>query len=360
MARVVRSCRFRGTPSANANIKLDKCEQTTGWIWKAVAQAIRRDCLPSEIRPGFYDHKTRDLPTLLKGDLLVLQHKGFRPDFADRGAARIELTLHKQQSADQWLAFARPGRRLKVGDEIRFDDQFLAEVLEKCESGEIVVRIETTLSSPIDAIRERGEMPMPPYIRRPDGETKNDPRAYQTIYAEAEGAVAAPTAGLHFTDALFDALDKAGINRTFVTLHVGAGTFLPIKSDVVEDHQMHGETGILTKKTTDLVNATRRDGGRVIAVGSTSLRLLESAAAPDGTVAPFEGETDLFISPGYRFKAVDLFLTNFHLPRSTLFVLVSAFSGLNRMQTAYSHAIENEYRFFSYGDCCLLHPENVA
>ena len=317
-----------------------------------------------EIRPdGFHDHQTRDLPSLLRrGDLLVLNNTKVIPTRLRglRGAARIELTLHKQQSADQWLAFARPGRRLKVGDEIRFDNQFLAEVLEKREGGEIVVRIATTLSSPIDAIRERGEMPMPPYIRRPDGETKNDPRSYQTIYAEAEGAVAAPTAGLHFTDALFDALDQAGINRTFVTLHVGAGTFLPIKSDVVEDHQMHGETGILTNGTADLVNATRRAGGRVIAVGSTSLRLLESAAAPDGTVAPFEDETDLFISPGYRFKAVDLFLTNFHLPRSTLFVLVSAFSGLNRMQTAYSHAIENEYRFFSYGDCCLLHPENAA
>jgi len=317
-----------------------------------------------EIRPdALQDHRTRDLPSLLRrGDLLVLNNTKVIPTRLRglRGTVRIEVTLHKQLSTDRWLAFARPGRRLKIGDEIRFDDQFSAHVLEKHEGGEIVVQIATSLSSPLQAIRERGEMPLPPYIRRPDGETEDDPAAYQTIYAEAEGAVAAPTAGLHFTDELFEALEKAGINRTFVTLHVGAGTFLPIKSDVVEDHRMHGETGILNRETADLVNATRSAGGRVIAVGSTSLRLLESAAADDGSVSPFEDETDLFISPDYRFKAVDLFLTNFHLPRSTLFVLVSAFSGLERMRSAYSHAIENEYRFFSYGDCCLLHPDNAA
>ena len=314
-----------------------------------------------EIRPdGFFDHQTHNLPSLLRrGDLLVLNNTKVIPTRLRglRGAARIELTLHKQQSADQWLAFARPGRRLKIGDEIRFDTSFWRKSSKNAKAAKLSCGCYDVIG-PIDAICERGEMPMPSYSR-PDGETKND-LVPSTIYAEAEGAVAAPTAGLHFTDALFDALDQAGINRTLVTLQVGAGTVRPIKSDVVEDHQMHGETGILTNGTADLVNATRRAGGRVIAVGSTSLRLLESAAAPDGTVAPFEDETDLFISPGYRFKAVDLFLTNFHLPRSTLFVLVSAFSGLNRMQTAYSHAIENEYRFFSYGDCCLLHPENAA
>ena len=212
----------------------------------------------------------------------------------------------------------------------------------------------------MQAIYDQGEVPLPPYIRRRDGQLKSDSASYQTIYAKEEGAVAAPTAGFHFTEDLFNALAKAGINRTFLTLHVGAGTFLPIKSENVEDHRMQGETGILNQDTAELINSTRNAGGRVIAVGSTSLRLLESAAAPDGTVSCFDDQTDLFISPGYRFKVVDLFFTNFHLPRSTLFLLVSAFSGTERIKSAYTHAIENEYRFFSYGDCCLLHPNDAT
>ena len=317
-----------------------------------------------EVKAGqLHDHKSRDLPALLqRGDLLVLNNTKVIPTrlHGNRGAANIEVTLHKQISTARWLAFARPGRRLKIGDNIRFDDNFSADVLEKRKGGEILIQFVTTISNLMQAIHERGEMPLPPYIRRLNGKSKNDSKSYQTIYAKEEGAVAAPTAGLHFTDDLFKALEKAGINRTFLTLHVGAGTFLPIKSEAVEDHQMQGEVGILNRDTAELVNSTRNAGGRVIAVGSTSLRLLESAAASNGSVSPFENETDLFISPGYRFKIVDLFFTNFHLPRSTLFLLVSAFSGADRIKSAYAHAIENEYRFYSYGDCCLLHPNNAA
>tara|TARA_B100000676_G_scaffold313150_1_gene391808 strand:- start:5444 stop:6484 length:1041 start_codon:yes stop_codon:yes gene_type:complete len=317
-----------------------------------------------EVKPGhLHDRKCRDLPALLKrGDLLVLNNTKVIPTRLHglRGAVRIEVTLHTKLSGDRWLAFARPGRRLKIGDNIQFGDQFSADVLEKCKGGEILLQIITSLSNSMQAIYDQGEVPLPPYIRRRDGQLKSDSASYQTIYAKEEGAVAAPTAGFHFTEDLFNALAKAGINRTFLTLHVGAGTFLPIKSENVEDHRMQGETGILNQDTAELINSTRNAGGRVIAVGSTSLRLLESAAAPDGTVSCFDDQTDLFISPGYRFKVVDLFFTNFHLPRSTLFLLVSAFSGTERIKSAYTHAIENEYRFFSYGDCCLLHPNDAT
>ncbi len=203
-------------------------------------------------------------------------------------------------------------------------------------------------------------MPLPPYIKRPDGAEAGDRKSYQTIYAEKEGAVAAPTAGLHFTERLFNRLDEAGIERVMVTLHVGAGTFLPVKVEDTEKHRMHSETAFLDAATAERINAARRRGGRVLAVGTTSLRLLETAADAEGRVHPFAGETDLFITPGYRFKAVDLLLTNFHLPRSTLFMLVAAFAGLGRMKAAYEHAKRQGNRFYSYGDACLLHPAGAA
>ena len=210
------------------------------------------------------------------------------------------------------------------------------------------------------ALLAHGEMPLPPYIERAGGNRPADGQNYQTIYARNAGAVAAPTAGLHFTDDLFAALNARGIGRTYVTLHVGAGTFLPIKSETIEDHRMHAEYGVLSVETAARINQTRAQGGRVVAVGSTSLRLIETAAQDNGEILPFESETDVFITPGYNFKTVDLFLTNFHLPKSTLFVLVSAFSGTERMKSAYAHAIEKAYWFYSYGDCCLLHPNEAT
>lgn len=318
-----------------------------------------------EVLPDtLHDRRIAELPNILRsGDLLVLNNTRVIPTRLRglRRETRIEVTLHKRLANDRWLAFARPSRKLRPGDRIEFGPGFSAELLEKREGGEILVKLTSATGEPIEAIYAFGEMPLPPYIRRSQEEdSANDPANYQTIYGSQEGAVAAPTAGLHFTEPLFEALQGKGIRKTFVTLHVGAGTFLPIKADRIEDHIMHSEFGILSADSADVINETKRSGGRVIAVGSTSLRLIETAADQDGNLSAFEGDTDLFISPGYRFKAVDLFLTNFHLPRSTLFILVSAFSGTERMKTAYAHAISSGYRFYSYGDCCLLYPQDAA
>lgn len=313
------------------------------------------EVFPDRLRDG----EVLDLPSLLQpGDLLVLNDTRVIPTrlHGKRGEANIEVTLHKPADGNQWYAFARPGRRLRVGDTIDFADGFSAALLEKRDGGEVLLEMTSTTDALMDALHTHGEMPLPPYIERADGNRPADGENYQTIYARNAGAVAAPTAGLHFTDNLFGALNTHGIERTYVTLHVGAGTFLPIKSESIEDHRMHAEYGVLSAETAALINQTKAQGGHVVAVGSTSLRLIETAAQDNGEILPFEGETDVFIAPGYRFKAVDLFLTNFHLPKSTLFVLVSAFSGTERMKSAYAHAIEQAYRFYSYGDCCLLHP----
>ena len=305
------------------------------------------------------DHGVLDLPNLLKpDDLLVLNDTRVIPTrlHGRRGNARIEVTLHKPgEKSDTWYAFARPGRRLRTGDEINFADGFSAQLIKKLTGGEVLLQLTDTTGSVIDAIHSNGAMPLPPYIQRAGQNDPNDAANYQTIYARQTGAVAAPTAGLHFTERLFQRLDERGVHKTFVTLHVGAGTFLPIKGDTVEEHRMHAEYGVLSTGTVDAIERTRDKGGKVVAVGSTALRLIETATAEDSSVRPFEGDTDLFITPGYRFKAVDLFLTNFHLPRSTLFVLVSAFAGIQRMKDAYTHAITAGYRFYSYGDCCLIH-----
>jgi S-adenosylmethionine:tRNA ribosyltransferase-isomerase len=312
---------------------------------------------------GLYDHVFRDLPTLLRaGDLLVFNDTKVIPArlTGRRGEAKIEATLHKHEGPGRWRAFARPAKRLKPGDRIVFADDFEAEVAEKGEAGEVTLDFRLDDTALMAALEAHGSMPLPPYIPRDAGPDARDRADYQTVYAAREGAVAAPTAGLHFTDALLERLAAAGIGSAFVTLRVGAGTFLPVKADRVADHVMHAEWGAVSGDVARRIAETKAAGGRIVAVGTTSLRLLESAVAADGAVAPFEGETDIFITPGYRFRAVDLLITNFHLPRSTLFMLVAAFSGLERMKAAYAHAIAKGYRFYSYGDACLLHPEDAA
>ncbi len=304
------------------------------------------------------DHVFGDLPDLLRpGDVLVVNDTRVIPTrlAGRRGEARVEATLHRAEAPDRWRAFARPAKRLKPGDQIDFADDLAAQVIDKGEGGEVLLKFDRAGADLLAALQARGAMPLPPYIKRPTGPDDRDRADYQTVFAARDGAVAAPTAGLHFTAALLAALEARGVRRVALTLHVGAGTFLPIKADAISDHVMHAEYGEISQSTAAAINAARAAGGRVVAVGSTALRLLEAAAAPDGTVRPFAGETDIFITPGYRFRAVDLMLTNFHLPRSTLFVLVAAFAGLDRMRAAYSHAKNGGYRFYSYGDACLLH-----
>ena len=306
------------------------------------------------------DRMIRDLPRLLSpGDLLLVNDTRVIPARLKgrRGAAGVEITLHRRLPEGRWRAFARPARRLKQGDRIDFGPGFHADVAEKHDGGEITVAPNLRDDAFAQALRDHGAIPLPPYIKRPDGPGDEDAERYQTVYARAEGAVAAPTAGLHFTDRLFAALADAGIGRTTVTLHVGAGTFLPVTAEMAADHRMHPEWGKVTAETADAVNAAHAAGNRVVAVGTTSMRLIESAADEDGTVRPFEGETNLFILPGYRFRVPDLMLTNFHLPKSTLFMLVCAFAGVERMKAAYAHAVAEKYRFYSYGDACLLHRQ---
>ena len=305
---------------------------------------------------GLSDHRAHDLPELLApGDLLVFNDTKVVPARLAglRGEARVSITLHQALGLDCWRVFAKPAKRLRPGDRVRFAPDFSAEVLDKRPEGDVTLRFDCGGAALIEALHRHGTMPLPPYIRGGVADAR-DREDYQTLFARTEGAVAAPTAALHFTPQLVSALAARGIGSTLLTLHVGAGTFLPVKVADTADHVMHEEVGILTATAAEAVNRTRLAGGRIVAVGTTSLRLLESAAAPDGTIMPFEGPTALFITPGYRFKAVDMLLTNFHLPRSTLFMLVAAFSGLERMKSAYEHAKSAEYRFYSYGDCCLL------
>src|SRR5215207_4693502 len=325
------------------------------------------------VRPGAepQDRTVRDLPDLLRpGDVLVLNDTKVIParlfGLRTRGeaSARVEIMLHKREAGDRWRAFARPAKRLAVGDRIRFgeDSESMAcllasldaEVEAKGEGGEVVLRFAFAGPALDEAIARLGEMPLPPYIEGKRAADNRDRSDYQTVYAAEEGAVAAPTAGLHFTDELFRRLDERGIASRTVTLHVGAGTFLPVKADDTDAHRMHSEWGSVSAATADAINQARERGGRVVAVGTTSLRLLETAARDDGAIAPFSGETDIFITPGYRFRGVNVLMTNFHLPRSTLFMLAAAFSGLDTMKAAYAHAIAQGYRFYSYGDACLL------
>jgi len=306
---------------------------------------------------AFADRAIRDLPALLSpGDLLVHNDTRVIPARlrGRRGDAAIEVTLHKAEGGGRWRAFARPAKRLKPGQRIAFADDFAASVTEKNEAGEILLDFGVGDAALLALLERHGEMPLPPYIKRPKGGEAGDRTDYQTVYAAREGAVAAPTAGLHFTPELFAALEARGVARTFVTLHVGAGTFLPVKVEDVSQHVMHAEWGEVSAASAAAIAETRKRGGRVVTVGTTSLRLLESAADEIGAIRAWSGDTRLFITPGTRIRTADMLLTNFHLPRSTLFMLVAAFAGLDRMKAAYAHAIARRYRFFSYGDACLI------
>jgi len=299
----------------------------------------------------------RDLPALLRpGDVLVANDTRVIPAqlTAWRGDARIGITLDQPRPDGTWHALARNARRLRQGDLLRFDGDLEATVTSRDTDGGVTLRFNHVDDTFVTALRQAGALALPPYIHRPHGPEPEDAADYQTIFAVHDGAVAAPTAGLHFTPSLLAASDALGIRRVTVTLHVGAGTFLPVRADDVTQHHMHAERGTISAAAARTINEARAAGGRVVAVGSTSLRLLESAAAEDGTIAEFDGETSLFILPGYRFRVVDLLMTNFHLPRSTLFMLVCAFAGTETMRAAYAHAIAGGYRFYSYGDSSLL------
>jgi S-adenosylmethionine:tRNA ribosyltransferase-isomerase len=304
------------------------------------------------------DRTVLDLPSLLApGDVLLFNDTKVIPAQLEgtRGAAKVGATLHKREGPRDWWAFVRNARRLHPGDSVDFGSGVSASVIERGDDGAVLLHFDGEES--VELLLERaGRMPLPPYIASKRATDDADRSDYQTMFAKEEGAVAAPTAALHFTDRLIAALDARGIMRETLTLHVGAGTFLPVKADDTAEHKMHAEWGRIDAATAERLNTARAAGGRLIAVGTTSLRLIESAAAEDGTIRPFDGDTSIFITPGYRFKAIDGLVTNFHLPRSTLFMLVSALMGLDVMQAAYAHAIANGYRFYSYGDSSLLLP----
>ena len=305
------------------------------------------------------DHSVSDLPQLLgPKDILVFNDTKVIPAQLQgtRGEAKIGATLHKRVDLRRWQAFIRNAKRLRVGETVDFGMDVFAEAEARLDDGSFILHF--LGDEPVELLLERaGTMPLPPYIASKRAIDERDADDYQTMFAREKGAVAAPTAALHFTDELMAALAEAGVRREILTLHVGAGTFLPVKVDETDEHQMHSEWGRIDAATADRLNAARHAGGRVIAVGTTSLRLLESATGEDGIIRPFEGDTDIFITPGYRFRAIDGLMTNFHLPKSTLFMLVSALMGLETMQAAYGHAIAGGYRFYSYGDSSLLLPQ---
>ena len=326
------------------------------------------------------DTRFSDLPTLLRaGDLLIFNDTKVIPArllgtrTRDENCIAIEALLLKRLDESTWQAFAKPGKRLKIGDRVVFGDanpaceagHLSAEVMAKNEEGIVTFRFDRAGAFLNEALGLVGHMPLPPYIlearkRVGEGEGMADAADYQTVFAQKSGAVAAPTASLHFTPELIAQLENAGIGHTFVTLHVGAGTFLPVKEDNLDNHKMHAEWGEISPQTAQRINEVRKAGGRIIAVGTTACRLLESAADTEGTLHPFLGETAIFIRPGYRFRATDALITNFHLPKSTLLMLVSAFAGVETMRAAYAHAIKTGYRFYSYGDSSLLFPTKAA
>lgn len=304
---------------------------------------------------GLHDYFVRDLPTLLRpNDLLVVNDTKVIPAqlTAYRGEAKIGVTLDRQLADGTWRVLLRNAKRVKQGDKLVIDPLFTADVTQMQEGGAAILRFYADDFHA--ALHRSGALALPPYIARPEGITAQDERDYQTLFATHEGAVAAPTAGLHFTPALLSALQARGIEVARVTLHVGAGTFLPVRVERVEDHKMHAERGIVPPETAARINAAKAQGRRIVPVGTTALRVLESAASEEGILKAFDSETSIFIYPGYRFKIADALFTNFHLPHSTLLMLVSAFAGTERIRTAYAHAIAQKYRFYSYGDACLL------
>jgi S-adenosylmethionine:tRNA ribosyltransferase-isomerase len=338
----------------------------------ALAPVTPRECAKLlVVKPAalLLDRAVGDLAELLlPGDALVFNDTRVIPAALNGQrvragvSANVAFNLHKRIAPDRWLAFARPAKRLAAGDRVQFGSSpstrligsLDATVASKGDAGEVELAFDHSGAALDEAIAAVGSMPLPPYIALKRGTTVADTADYQTIFAREPGAVAAPTAGLHFTDQLLDKLRARGVSLHFVTLHVGAGTFLPVKVDDTRDHKMHAEWCDVSAATADALNAVRDRGGRIVAAGTTSLRVLESATSIDGRVDAFSGDTSIFITPGYRFRAVDVLLTNFHLPRSTLFMLVSAFAGVVAMRTAYAHAIANDYRFYSYGDASLL------
>lgn len=321
----------------------------------------------------FNDLSVRDLPTLLRaGDVLVFNDTrviparlvGKRGDATNRGkpdrGAKVEVTLHQPVDAFTWRVFAKPAKKLSPRDYIVFAPGFAADCVGEGDMGERWLKFNVAGHELIEKLRAHGVMPLPPYIKRPDEGRADDQDDYQTMFAEKDGAVAAPTAALHFTDDLLHAVRDAGAVDTRITLHVGAGTFLPVRADDTDQHVMHSERAILSQETATLLNEARSDGRRIIACGTTALRTLESAADDNRIFHAYNGNTDLFITPGYRFKGIDALMTNFHLPCSTLFMLVSALAGLDRMQAAYDHAIAAGYRFYSYGDACFIERADNA
>ncbi|MBQ9034346.1 MAG: tRNA preQ1(34) S-adenosylmethionine ribosyltransferase-isomerase QueA [Alphaproteobacteria bacterium] len=311
-----------------------------------------------------------DLPKLLKaGDVMVFNDTKVIPArlYGKRGEALVEVTLYHPDDGISWWSFIKNSKRLHVGDIIRFytdeisaeESTFSAEVVQKDKEDGVLIRFNCETDNLGKLLEQYGSMPLPPYIKRDKPlaglwNRYNDKEDYQTVYAKHEGAVAAPTAGLHFTDRLLKEIDAMGVKRVFLTLHVGAGTFLPVKTDDTDNHKMHAEYGIISPETCTIINEAKKQGRRIIAVGTTSVRLLESAADENGILQPFCGETNIFITPGYKFKILDMIITNFHLPKSTLFMLICAIGGTERMQKAYQHAIAEKYRFYSYGDSCII------
>ena len=327
----------------------------------ALRPASPRDAARMLVAEGFTsiaDRGVMDLPSCLRaGDVLVFNDTKVIPAQLTgmRGEATIGATLHKRIDLRRWQAFVRNAKRLRQGDIVDFGNGVEAQAQARESDGSFI--LEFLGEEPVEVLLERaGTMPLPPYIAGKRATDERDREDYQTLFAREEGAVAAPTAALHFTPRLLEALDAAGIARETLTLHVGAGTFLPVKADDTEDHQMHSEWGRIETEVAERLNAVRSSGGRIIAVGTTSLRLLESATGEDGIIRPFAGDTDIFITPGYRFRAIDGLMTNFHLPKSTLIMLVSALMGRERMMEIYDHAIAGKYRFYSYGDSSLLIP----
>jgi S-adenosylmethionine:tRNA ribosyltransferase-isomerase len=322
----------------------------------AVAPARPRDSARLlHVGAGLGDGVVRDLPRLLRaGDLLVVNDTKVIPAqlTAMRGQARVGVTLDRRLDSGDWRVLLRNARRVRVGDVLEIDPEFSARVVEVLEGGAAVLRF--AADDFYAALARSGALALPPYIARPDGVTAQDEADYQTMFAQHEGAVAAPTAGLHFTPELLAGLAAAGVEMVRVTLHVGAGTFLPVRVENLDEHRMHAERGFVSAEAAARMNAVRAAGGRIIPVGTTALRVVESAADEAGVVRPFDGETDIFILPGYKFRVADLLFTNFHLPHSTLLMLVSAFAGVARIKAAYAHAIAAGYRFYSYGDACLL------
>lgn len=315
------------------------------------------------------DKRFYNLPELLnEGDVLVFNNTKVIPAklYAARGNAQVEITLYRPVDALNWWAFIKNAKRLHDGDIINFysdkispeNSNFSATVAEKKGEEGVLLKFNCDPDKVQIFLNEYGSMPLPPYIKRDKLENRNDTENYQTIYAKHEGAVAAPTAGLHFTDEVMKALDDKGVKKVFLTLHIGAGTFLPVKVQDTKDHKMHSEYGIITEEACETLNEARKAGKRIIAVGTTSLRLLETATDENGVTRPYANDTSIFITPGYKFKAIDMMITNFHLPKSTLFMLVSAVAGTERMKEAYQHAIKNKYRFYSYGDSSIIKVVN--